>query len=112
MLHTLTEIGRIPGTQKNSPIVWVCLLIQVSENFKSATFFATDLDCVDDVGKLIHSLPSVVCVHVGVLCSKVPPLEPVNRTKVALFTGKADKNQAFLGLIIPMSKSDLREKLF
>jgi hypothetical protein len=46
------------------------------------------LDGVNDLGELIHSLPSVVCVHVGILGAEMPPLKAVDRSQIALFSAK------------------------
>lgn len=32
--------------------------------------------------QLVHTLASVVSMHVGVSCPKMPPLEPINRAQI------------------------------
>mmetsp|Transcript_25276 Transcript_25276/g.61324 ORF Transcript_25276/g.61324 Transcript_25276/m.61324 type:complete len:261 (-) Transcript_25276:620-1402(-) len=60
------EVGRVPGAEQDPTVVGV------------------GLDCVNDLGQLIHPLSGIVGVHVSILCAKVSPLEPVDRTEVPL----------------------------
>ena len=55
---------RVPGTHDDPPVVGV------------------GSDGVDDLSQLVHSLPTVVCVHVHVVGSKVAPLETIHRAQV------------------------------
>ena len=42
-------------------------------------------DFSDALGQLVHTLASVICVHVHVLRSEMAPLKTVHGTEVALF---------------------------
>ena len=42
-------------------------------------------DLVNDLPQLVNTLVFIVCVHINIFCSKVPPLETINWAKVSYF---------------------------
>lgn len=63
--HHFVEVCRIPSCHDNAPRLWI------------------GLDGVDGLCKLVDAFTSVVGVHVRVLGAVMPPLEAVNRSKIA-----------------------------
>jgi len=55
---------------------------------------------MNQVSQLVHTLASIVSVHVDILGPKVAPLEPIHGTEIALLTiGEADPIEVLAGRI-------------
>lgn len=63
-----------------SPPVTACPSVHLSQLITH--FIHLSLDLVDALRELVHSLPRVIGVHVGVLGAEMPPLEAVYWSKV------------------------------
>jgi hypothetical protein len=60
------EVGRIPCAEEDAPVGRVLL------------------DLADDLGQLVDALAGIIALGVDIGCPKMPPLEAVDRSEVAL----------------------------
>ena len=64
----LWERSWVPGCHQDSPAGWI------------------SFQRIDDVLELVNTLPFVVVMHSLVCCTKVPPLEAIDRAEIPLFS--------------------------
>jgi hypothetical protein len=67
------QVGRVPGREHMPPSFWV------------------GLDLCYELPQLVHSLPAVVRVHVGVFGAKMAPLEAIHGSQVHLLSAPGGK---------------------
>lgn len=74
----VTWVSRMKWQQKNG----TGLTCGVPCTHDDPPVVGISLNGADNLCQLVHSLPTVVCVHVHIFCTKVTPLEAIHWTKI------------------------------